>query len=80
MVGVDLPLLETEFLDWMVRHIETTGAMATIPALLGEPQPLCAVYRRELLWRTYGSAGGWRLQGDGCGGERPSSGGTIDPV
>ncbi len=26
-----------------------TGAVATIPRLLGEPQPLCAVYRRELL-------------------------------
>jgi len=49
MVGVDLPLLETEFLGWMVRRAETTGAMATIPRLLGEPQPLCAVYRRELL-------------------------------
>ena len=47
--GVDLPLLETEFLAWMLRRAETTGAMATIPVLLGEPQPLCAVYRRELI-------------------------------
>jgi molybdopterin-guanine dinucleotide biosynthesis protein A len=49
IVGVDLPLLETEFLAWMLRRAETTGAMATIPRLLGEPQPLCAVYRRDLL-------------------------------
>jgi molybdopterin-guanine dinucleotide biosynthesis protein A len=49
LVGVDLPLLETEFLAWMLRRAETTGAVATIPRLLGEPQPLCAVYRRELL-------------------------------
>jgi molybdenum cofactor guanylyltransferase len=49
VVGVDLPLLETEFLTWMVRRAGATGAMATIPRLLGEPQPLCAVYRRELL-------------------------------
>jgi molybdopterin-guanine dinucleotide biosynthesis protein A len=49
VLGVDLPLLETEFLSWMLRRAETTGAMATIPVLLGEPQPLCAVYRRELI-------------------------------
>jgi molybdenum cofactor guanylyltransferase len=49
VVGVDLPLLEAEFLAWMLRRAETTEAMATIPRLLGEPQPLCAVYRRELL-------------------------------
>ena len=49
VMGVDLPLLETEFLAWMLRRAETTGAMATIPELLGEPQPLCAVYRRELI-------------------------------
>ena len=48
VLAVDLPLLETEFLRWMLRRAETTGAMATIPRLLGEPQPLCAVYRREL--------------------------------
>ena len=43
VLGVDLPLLETEFLAWMLRRAETTGAMATIPQLLGKPQPLCAV-------------------------------------
>jgi molybdenum cofactor guanylyltransferase len=49
MVGVDLPLLEPEFLAWMLQRAAITGAMATIPRLEGEPQPLCAVYRRELL-------------------------------
>jgi molybdopterin-guanine dinucleotide biosynthesis protein A len=49
VLGVDLPLVETEFLEWMLRRAATTGAMATIPRLRGEPQPLCAVYRRELL-------------------------------
>jgi molybdopterin-guanine dinucleotide biosynthesis protein A len=48
-VGVDLPLLETDFLAWMLRRAATTGAMATIPRLEGVLQPLCAVYRRELL-------------------------------
>jgi molybdopterin-guanine dinucleotide biosynthesis protein A len=49
VLGVDLPLLEVEFLRWMLRRASVTGAVATIPRLLGEPQPLCAVYRRELL-------------------------------
>jgi molybdopterin-guanine dinucleotide biosynthesis protein A len=49
VLGVDLPLLETEFLFWMLERAATTGAIATIPRLGGETQPLCAVYRRELL-------------------------------
>jgi molybdopterin-guanine dinucleotide biosynthesis protein A len=49
IVGVDLPLLETDFLAWMLRRASTTGAMATVPRAGGKPQPLCAVYRRELL-------------------------------
>jgi molybdenum cofactor guanylyltransferase len=48
-LGVDLPLVEIEFLSWMLERARMTGALATIPRLLGEPQPLCAVYRRELL-------------------------------
>jgi molybdenum cofactor guanylyltransferase len=52
IVGVDLPLLETEFLAWMLRRASTTGAMATVPRAGGKPQPLCAVYRRELLDRV----------------------------
>lgn len=48
-LGVDLPLIETEFLGWMFERAQVTGAAATIPRVLGEPQPLCAVYRRELL-------------------------------
>jgi molybdopterin-guanine dinucleotide biosynthesis protein A len=46
---VDLPLVETDFLTWMLQRAATTDAVATVPRLLGEPQPLCAVYRRELL-------------------------------
>jgi molybdopterin-guanine dinucleotide biosynthesis protein A len=49
MLGVDLPLIETEFLMWMLGRAQITGAAATIPRVLGQPQPLCAVYRRELL-------------------------------
>jgi molybdenum cofactor guanylyltransferase len=49
VLGVDLPLLPTQFLAWMLERALTTGAVVTIPRLLGRPQPLCAVYRRELL-------------------------------
>ena len=49
VLGVDLPLLPTEFLAWMLLRASTTGAVVTMARLLGKPQPLCAVYRRELL-------------------------------
>ncbi len=49
MLGVDLPLVEVGFLQWMLERAQITGAAATIPRVLGQPQPLCAVYRRELL-------------------------------
>ena len=46
---VDLPLLPVQFLDWMLRRAEITGALVTVPRANGRPQPLCAVYHRELL-------------------------------
>ena len=46
---VDLPLLPGRFLLWMVRRAEVTGALGTIPRITGRPQPLCAVYHRDLL-------------------------------
>lgn len=49
VLGVDLPLIDIGFLEWMSQRAQTTGAMATIPQVAGEPQPLCAVYRTELL-------------------------------
>lgn len=48
-LGVDLPLLPTDFLTWILRRAEATGAVATVPRVGGEPQPLCSVYRREML-------------------------------
>lgn len=48
-LGIDLPLIDTDFLKWMLERAQMTAAVATIPRVLGEPQPLCAVYRRELL-------------------------------
>jgi len=49
ILGVDMPLIETHFLQWMLTRAQASGAIATIPKVLGEPQPLCVVCRRELL-------------------------------
>jgi len=46
---IDLPLLPIEFLRWMTARARETRAVATIPHLEGRPQPLCAVYHRDLL-------------------------------
>ncbi|MGI8770449.1 MAG: molybdenum cofactor guanylyltransferase [Acidobacteriaceae bacterium] len=48
-VAVDLPLLPAPWLGYLMERAELTGAAATIPYAGGRPQPLCAVYRRELL-------------------------------
>jgi molybdenum cofactor guanylyltransferase len=48
-LGVDTPLLPARFLGWMLMRAETTGALVTIPRIAGRPQPLCAVYHRDLL-------------------------------
>jgi molybdenum cofactor guanylyltransferase len=46
---VDMPLLPARFLHWMLLRAEITGALATIPSVNGQPQPLCAIYHRDLL-------------------------------
>jgi molybdopterin-guanine dinucleotide biosynthesis protein A len=46
---VDLPLLPANFLAWMLARAQVTGALMTVPRILGRPQPLCAVYHRQLL-------------------------------
>jgi molybdenum cofactor guanylyltransferase len=46
---VDMPLLPSRFLTWMLLRAEITGALVTVPRINGQPQPLCAVYHRDLL-------------------------------
>jgi molybdenum cofactor guanylyltransferase len=46
---VDMPLLPATFLTWMLQRAQITGSLATIPRINGQPQPLCAVYQRDLL-------------------------------
>lgn len=77
IVGVDLPLLETELLAWMLERATTTGAMATVPRAGGKLQPLCAVYRRELLGGVTGAleAGDYKVT---MAVERAAAGGRLD--
>jgi molybdenum cofactor guanylyltransferase len=46
---VDMPLLPPRFLNWMLVRAEITGALVTVPRINGRPQPLCAVYHRDLM-------------------------------
>jgi molybdopterin-guanine dinucleotide biosynthesis protein A len=46
---VDIPLLPPQFLLWMLHRAAITGALVTVPRFNGWPQPLCAVYHRDLL-------------------------------
>jgi molybdopterin-guanine dinucleotide biosynthesis protein A len=46
---VDMPLLPPRFLAWMLRRAAITGALVTVPRIAARPQPLCAVYHRNLL-------------------------------
>jgi molybdopterin-guanine dinucleotide biosynthesis protein A len=48
-IAVDLPFLPPLFLDYLAARTAITGASATIPTLAGRPQPLCAIYHRNLL-------------------------------
>lgn len=52
---VDIPLLPPRFLLWMLQRAAITGALVTVPRVNGRPQPLCAVYHRDLLGRLSAS-------------------------
>jgi molybdopterin-guanine dinucleotide biosynthesis protein A len=48
-IPVDLPLLPPIFVCYLQERAAVTRAEATIPTLMGKPEPLCAVYHRDLL-------------------------------
>ncbi len=64
---VDMPLLPAQFLIWMLRRAEITGALVTVPRINGWPQPLCAVYHRQLLGPITAALLRRRLQGHARG-------------
>jgi molybdenum cofactor guanylyltransferase len=49
ILSVDVPLLTTSFLRWLVRVAANSDAVVTVPEVGGRLQPLCAVYRRSAL-------------------------------
>jgi len=49
MLAVDLPLIEPQFLQFMVGLARDTDAVVTVPHAEGVSQPLCAIYRPEFL-------------------------------
>jgi len=47
-IPVDLPLLSPPLLRLLPSRARRTGSPATIPRMLGQVQPLCALYHRDL--------------------------------
>ncbi len=46
VLAVDLPFVETKFLEYLVAQARATSATIIVPRAGGGWQPLCAVYRR----------------------------------
>jgi molybdenum cofactor guanylyltransferase len=47
ILGVDLPYVETGFLNYLLREAQAAGAVATVPQASGHYHPLCAIYRKQ---------------------------------
>lgn len=47
VLGVDLPFIESRFLNYLIAQAQSTDAVVTVPSANGHMQPLCAVYRKE---------------------------------
>jgi molybdopterin-guanine dinucleotide biosynthesis protein A len=47
MLAVDLPLMQPEFLAYLVTQASESHAVVTVPNVGGGFQPLCAVYGRQ---------------------------------
>jgi molybdenum cofactor guanylyltransferase len=48
MLSVDTPLMEPEFLVWLLEQARASRELIVVPEALGGLQPLAAVYRRPL--------------------------------
>jgi molybdopterin-guanine dinucleotide biosynthesis protein A len=49
VMGVDLPLLDVPFLEYLIVSAVQSGAVVTLPRVGAHYEPLCAVYRTEFL-------------------------------
>ena len=48
ILSVDMPLMDSEFLRWLLEQAAAGEQMITVPCAQGQLQPLCAVYRRQV--------------------------------
>jgi molybdopterin-guanine dinucleotide biosynthesis protein A len=48
ILSVDLPLMQAQFLAWLLQQADSGGQMITAPEALGLLQPLCAIYHRQV--------------------------------
>jgi molybdenum cofactor guanylyltransferase len=46
ILAVDMPFVETRFLQYLIKRAGVGEAVVTVPRVAGRWQPLCAVYRR----------------------------------
>lgn len=46
ILSVDMPLMATDFLRWLLQRASANLELAIVPEADGRTQPLCAVYRR----------------------------------
>ena len=47
ILAVDMPFVESRFLDYLLSSAGENSALVTVPHTEGRLQPLCAVYRRD---------------------------------
>ena len=46
VLSVDMPLMTSEFLRWLLEQASSSSDLIVVPEALGGQQPLCAVYHR----------------------------------
>ena len=49
LLSVDMPLMSSPFLEWLIQQANSGPEMITVPEADGGQQPLCAVYRKGIL-------------------------------
>ena len=49
ILSVDLPRMTSEFLEWLAREAYAAKELIVVPNALGGLQPLCAIYKRNVL-------------------------------
>jgi len=48
VLSVDMPLIPSDFLRWLISQAARSSDLIVVPDALGGQQPLCAVYRRAV--------------------------------